>query len=135
MLTELKTLAPDIELNEEIIQEIFKILHPDENGLISMNEVEKLINTIIPICADKQENRSSIIFDPKEQKFVPVSQISQNSKIQTEKHKIASGVLNALSLEKLSDLKFIYHSADKNNRKFVEYGKLMKSKFFDFRKR
>jgi len=104
-------------------------LHPDENGLISSNEVEILVNTIIPIYAEKKEGRGSIFYDKKQFRFTyspePLSNISQNSK--PENNKIASGILNNLSLEKLSDLKFIYHSADKNNRKFVEYGKLLKS--------
>ena len=117
-----------IELTEESIQEIFEILHPDENNLISVNEVEKLVNTIIPLYAEKQENRGSIFYDKNELRFtytpLPISHISQNTKI--DKNKIASNILNNLSLEKLSDLKFIYHSADKNNKKFVEFARLLK---------
>lgn len=126
VLKELQTLDKDLELTEEVIQEIFTLLHPDENGLVSSNEVEKLVDTIIPIYAEKKETRGSIFYDKEALRFTYSPNVVRN-RSPTEKNKIASDVLNNLSLVKLSDLKFIYHAADKNNRKFVEYDKLLKS--------
>lgn len=122
----------DLELNEETIKEIFEILHPDENGLISSNEVENLVNTIIPIYAEKQENRGSIFYDKNEFRFTytPIAMTNIRKSNKKEENKIASDIMNNLTLEKLSDLKFIYHSTDKNNRNFVDYRKLLASYIF-----
>lgn len=105
------------------------LLHPDENSLISINEVEKMVNTIIPLYSEKKNERGSIFYDKNQMRFTftpsPPSTISKDSK--QEKNKIASDVLNNLSLEKLSELKFLYHSTDRNNKKVVDYNKLLKS--------
>ena len=128
VLKELQTLDKDLELTEEVIQEIFTLLHPDENGLVSSNEVEKLVDTIIPIYTEKKETRGSIFYDKEALRFTySPNMVTNPSPTGPEKNKIASDVLNNLSLVKLSDLKFIYHAADKNNRKFVEYDKLLRS--------
>lgn len=119
----------DLELSEEVITEIFNTLHPDENNLISSKEVEKLIMMIMSLN-DEKKDRTSIIYDKSQMRFTQSpnlgSGLSQNQN--EENTKIAHDVLNGLSLEKLTDLKFIYHSADKNSKKFVGYEKLMKSK-------
>lgn len=134
-MRELQTLDNELDLNEETIKEIFTLLHPDENDLISNIEVEKLINTIIPLYSEKKNNeRGSIFYDKTQLRFTysPLPVLAQGSSKQ-EKHKIASEVLNNLSLEKLSELKFIYLSSDRNNRKLVDYKKILASFYIVFK--
>lgn len=107
------------------------MLDHDNDGLITLSEVEQLLNTILPayeeslaqpVETNDSSNRGSLFFDPTQKRFT-YARSKDNAR------KIASEILNNLSLDKISELKYIYHLADKENKGFAEFSRLQHCNF------
>lgn len=137
-MKEIQKLDPTLDLSDSVISEIFKIAtHGNGNNFISRIEVQSLIETIFLMCAEKQKqnNKGSIYFDINEGRFSfnPNTPTNLNNieesipKSPKRIRKIPNEIRENLSLDKISELKFLFQSADKNKRKIVEFSKIKKA--------
>lgn len=137
-MKEIQKLDSTLDLSDSVISEIFKIAtHGDGTNFISRIQVQNLIETILQMYTEKakQNNRGSIYFDINEGRFsfnpnAPknLNDIEENSpKSPKRRHRIPNEIRENLSLDKISELKFLFQSADKNKRKIVEFSKIKKT--------
>ena len=121
-------------VTEENSQEIFQMLDHDFDGYLSLSEVDQLLGTILPAYEESfscplendespNPNRGSLYFDSTQKRFT-YARVKENN---ADKRKIGSSFLNSLSLDKISELKYIYHLADKDNKGFAEFDRIKNS--------
>ena len=110
------------------------MLDHDYDGYLCLSEIDQLLNTILPVYEeslnpvesnDNSNNRGSLYFDSVQKKFTYARIQNKDG----DKRKIGSSLLNTLSLDKLSELKYIYHMADRENKGFAEFSRIQNSNF------
>lgn len=121
-----------LEVTEENSSEIFQMLDHNNDGFLNFNEVEQLLNTILPVyeesltteTTNENFNRGSLFWNPSQKKFTYERNKGKDAA------KIASSILNNLSLDKISELKYIYHLADKDKKGFAEFERIRNRNIF-----
>ena len=132
-MKEIQQYDSTLDVTEENTSEIFNMLDHDFDGLLSLSEVDQLLTTILPAYEesinpvqndDNSSNRGSLYFDISQKRFT----YARTKMPDADKHKIGSSVLNSLSLDKISELKYIYQMADRENKGFAEFERIRSSK-------
>jgi Ca2+-binding EF-hand superfamily protein len=107
------------------------MLDHDYDGYLSLSEVDQLLATILPAYEEsispsqieENSNRGSLYFDATQKRFT----YARTKMGDADKHKIGSSILNSLSLDKISELKYIYQMADRENKGFAEFDRIKNS--------
>lgn len=133
VLREIEQFDSTLEVTEENTAEIFNMLDYDHDGYLTFSEIDQLLTTILPAYEESlspaqgeepTSNRGSLYFDVSQKRFT----YARTKQPGGDKRKIGSAILNTLSLDKMSELKYIYQMADRENKGFAEIERIRSSK-------
>lgn len=132
-MKEIQQYDSSLIVTEENTSEIFQMLDHDNDGFLNLSEIDQLLDTILPAYEEsisveepsENLNRGSLYFDSTQKRFTYM----RTKEKEPDRHKIGSSILNSLSLDKISELKYIYHLADLDNKGFAEFERIINSNF------